>query len=116
MWRLSSSTRDEVGREVDDLLELLGLQLLTGLDARQQVGEPRTGPAQVPDVDDGRRQLDVAHALAQDLGPGDLDAAALADDALEADPLVLAAGALPVPGGTEDLSQKSPSFSGRSVR
>jgi len=36
-------------------------------------------------------------------GAGDLDAAALADDALEAHPLVLAAVALPVPRGTEDL-------------
>ena len=45
----------------------------------------------------------MAHPLAADLGPGDLDATALADDALEADPLVLAAVAFPVPGGTEDL-------------
>jgi hypothetical protein len=36
-------------------------------------------------------------------GAAHLDAAALADDALEADALVLAAVALPVPGGTEDL-------------
>jgi hypothetical protein len=45
----------------------------------------------------------VAHALAADRGLGDLDAAALADDALEADALVLAAGALPVAGRAEDL-------------
>src|SRR5262249_38851185 len=37
------------------------------------------------------------------LGPGHLDAAALADDALEPDPLVLAAVALPVTGRAEDL-------------
>src|SRR5205085_3757802 len=96
------------GGEVDGLLELLGLQLLTGLGAHQQVGQPRPGTAQVPDVDDGRRQLDVAHALAADLGSGDLDAAALADDALEADALVLAAVALPVLGGTEDLLAEEP--------
>ena len=47
--------------------------------------------------------LDVAHALAAHVGPGHLDATALADDALEAHPLVLAAVALPVPGGAEDL-------------
>ena len=94
---------DQVGGEVDDLLELLGLQLLTGLDAGQQVGQPRPGAAQVPDVHDRRGQLDVAHALAADLRAGDLDAAALADDALEAHALVLAAVALPVPGGAEDL-------------
>ena len=52
---------------------------------------------------DGSGELDVAHALAAHLGARDLDAAALADDALEADALVLAAGALPVLGGAEDL-------------
>src|SRR5690606_5840863 len=92
---------DEVGGEVDDLLELLGLQLLTDLGAREQVGQPRAGAAEVPDVDDRRGQLDVAHALAPHLRPGDLDAAALADDALEPDALVLAAVALPVLRRTE---------------
>ena len=50
----------------------------------------------------GRGQLDVAHALAAHLGPGDLDAAAVADLALVADLLILAAVALPVLGGPED--------------
>ncbi len=99
---------DQVGGEVDDLLELLGLQLLTGLGAHEQVGQPRTGAAQVPDVDDRGGQLDVAHPLAAHLGPRDLDAAALADDALEADPLVLAAVALPVLGRPEDLLAEEP--------
>ena len=94
---------DQVGREVDDLLELLGLELLAGLGAHEEVGQPRAGATQVPDVHDGRGQLDVAHAVAADLGPGDLDAAALADDALEAHALVLAAVALPVLGRAEDL-------------
>ncbi len=93
----------EVGREVDDLLQLLGLQLVLGLGAREQVGQPGAGAAQVPDVDHGGGQLDVAHALAPDLRAGHLDAAALTDDALEADALVLAAVALPVLGGPEDL-------------
>src|SRR3978361_950200 len=44
-----------------------------------------------------------SHAVTTNLGAGHLDAAALADDALEAHALVLAAVALPVPGGTEDL-------------
>ena len=44
----------------------------------------------------------MAHALTAHLGPRDLDAAALADDALVADALVLAAVALPVLGRTED--------------
>ena len=93
----------EVGGEVDDLLELLGLQLFLRLDAREEVREPRAGAAEVPDVDHGSRQLDVAHPVAADLRAGDLDAAALADDALEADALVLAAVALPVTGRAEDL-------------
>src|SRR5690606_14913896 len=42
------------------------------------------------------------------LGPRDLHAAALADDALEAHPLVLAAVALPVLGRTEDLLAEEP--------
>jgi hypothetical protein len=50
----------------------------------------------------GRGQLDVAHALAADLGAGDLDAAAVADLALVADLLILAAVALPVLGRPED--------------
>jgi hypothetical protein len=50
----------------------------------------------------------VAHPLAPHLGPGDLDAAALTDDALEPDPLVLTAVALPVPGRAEDLLAEQP--------
>ena len=93
----------EAGGEVDDLLELLGLELLAGLGAHEQVGQPRAGAAEVPDVHGGGGQLDVAHPLAADLRAGHLDAAALTDDALEPDPLVLAAGALPVLLRTEDL-------------
>jgi hypothetical protein len=50
----------------------------------------------------------VAHALAPDLGASDLDPAALADDAPEADPLVLAAIALPVLGRTEYALAEEP--------
>ena len=57
---------------------------------------------QEPDVGDRRGQLDVAHALAADLGQGDLDAALLADDALELHALVLAAQALVVLDRPED--------------
>ncbi len=94
---------DEVRREVDDLLEHLRLELLLRLDAGEEVGEPRTGTAEVPDVDGRSGELDVAHAVTTNLRAGDLDAAALADDALEADPLVLAAVALPVACRPEDL-------------
>ncbi len=44
----------------------------------------------------------MAHPLPPDLGPGDLDAATLADDPLVPDPLVLPAVALPVPLRPED--------------
>src|SRR5690606_14939558 len=88
--------RDHVGREVDDLLEVLGREV-------EQVAQSRGHTLEEPDVRDGRGELDVAHALTTHLGASDLDAAALADDALEAHALVLAAVALPVPGGAEDL-------------
>ena len=88
--------RDHVRREVDDLLEVLRRQV-------EQVAQPRRHALEVPDVGHGSGELDVAHPLAADLAAGHLDAAALADDALEAHALVLAAVALPVPGGTEDL-------------
>src|SRR6185436_14619553 len=87
---------DHVRREVDDLLEVLGRQV-------EQVAQPRRHALEVPDVRHGSGELDVAHPLAAYLAAGHLDAAALADDALEARALVLAAVALPVPGGTEDL-------------
>ena len=86
---------DDVGREVDDLLEVLRGQV-------EQVPEAAGDALEVPDVRDGRRELDVAHAVAADLRAGHLDAAALTDDALEPDALVLPAVALPVAGGTED--------------
>ena len=92
---------DQVRREVDDLLEILRGEV-------EQVAQPGRDALEVPDVRDRRGQLDVAHPLAAHLGPGDLDATPLADDALEADPLVLAAVALPVPGGTEDLLAEQP--------
>jgi hypothetical protein len=55
-----------------------------------------------PDVGDRHRQLDVPHALAPHARQGDLHAAAVADHALVLDALVLAAGAFPVLGRTEN--------------
>ncbi|MPM65941.1 hypothetical protein SDC9_112845 [bioreactor metagenome] len=52
---------------------------------------------------DGGGQLNVAHALPAHLGPGDLHAAAVADFPLVADFLILAAMALPVLDGPENL-------------
>ena len=88
--------RDHVGREVDDLLEVLGCEV-------EEVAEAARHALEVPDVGDRGGELDVAHPLTTHRRTGHLDAAALTDDALEADTLVLAAGALPVPGGAEDL-------------
>ena len=85
-----------VGGEIDDLLEVLRRHV-------EQVAEPARHTLEVPDVRDRGGELDVAHALAAHRGLRDLDAAALAHDALEAHPLVLAARALPVARGPEDL-------------
>src|SRR5580693_8604611 len=93
--------RDHVRGKVDDLLQVLGRQV-------EQVAEPAGHALEVPDVRDRRGQLDVAHPLPAHLGPGDFHATPLTDDALEADPLVLAAVALPVPGRAEDLLAEEP--------
>ena len=56
---------------------------------------------------DGRGcQLNVAHAIATHLRTSDLDATALANDALETNALVLTAVALPVASRSEDLLAK----------
>src|SRR4029078_5024221 len=55
-----------------------------------------------PDVDDRRRQVDVAHALAAHAAVRHLDAAAVAYNPLVLRALVLAARALPVALGAED--------------
>lgn len=88
--------RDHVRGEVDDLFEVLRREV-------EEVAQARRDALEVPDVGDGSGKLDVTHALTTHLGARDLDATALTDDALEADTLVLAAVALPVPGRTEDL-------------
>ena len=51
---------------------------------------------------DRRGQLDVSHALAADLRPGNFHATAIADDALIAHPLVFAAIAFKVLRRAED--------------
>src|SRR4029450_317348 len=55
-----------------------------------------------------RGKLDMAHALAPDLGERDLDAALLADDAAILHALVLAAQALVVFDRTEDAGTEQP--------
>ena len=93
--RLLVDPGDDRRGEVQDLLELLGRHV-------EQVADATRHALEEPDVAHRRGEVDVAHALAADLGARDLDAAALADDALVTDALVLAAVALPVLGRTED--------------
>jgi hypothetical protein len=93
--------RDHVRGEVDDLLQVLRREV-------KQVAETARHALEVPDVGDRGGQLDVAHPLTPHLGAGDFHATALTDDALEPDPLVLTAVALPVPGRTEDLLAEEP--------
>ena len=92
---IAVQTGDDVGREVDDPLEILWRDV-------EQVPQAGGNPLEVPDVGDGRGELDVAHTVPADLGPRDLDPAPLADDPLEPDALVLSTVALPVPSRTED--------------
>src|SRR4029453_10941826 len=99
--RLLVDPGDDRRREVEDLLELLGSHV-------EQVADAAGDALEEPDVAHGGGEVDVAHALTAHLGPGDLDAAALADDALVTDPLVLPAVALPVLGRTEDALAEEP--------
>src|SRR4029077_16471656 len=82
------------GGEVEDLFELARGDV-------EQVADAAGHALEEPDVADRRGQVDVAHPLAAHLLARDLDTAALADDPLVADALVLAAVALPVLGRTE---------------
>ncbi len=93
--RLLIDVGDDVQREVEDALEVARADV-------EQDAQARRGALEIPDVADRAGQLDVAHPLATDLAARDLDAALVADDALVADALVLAAVALPVLGRTED--------------
>src|SRR5439155_1290791 len=86
---------DDRGCEVEHLLELARRDV-------EQIADAARHTLEEPDVRHRRRQVDVTHALAPDLLSRDLDAAALADDPLVADTLVLAAIAFPVLRGTED--------------
>ena len=88
--------RDHVCSEVDDLLEILRCEI-------EQVTQAARYTLEVPDVRHRGGEFDVAHTLAAHLRACDFHATSLANDALEADPLVLAAIAFPVARGAEDL-------------
>jgi hypothetical protein len=86
---------DDVVLVVDHALELAAAHVEHEADARRHA-------LVEPDVRHGHGQFDVAHALAANAGEGHFDTAAIADDALVLDALVLSAGAFPVTGRTED--------------
>ena len=85
-----------VGLEVQGPLDLAQGHVEHQPDARRQ-------GLQVPDVRHRARELDVAHALAPDLGERDLHPALLAHDAAVLQALVLPAQALVVLDRAEDL-------------
>jgi hypothetical protein len=68
----------------------------------QHGGHAARGALEEPEVRNRHGQFDVAHALAADASQRHFDAAAVADDILVLDALVLAAGAFPVLGRAED--------------
>ena len=92
---LAVDRRHDRGGEVEHLLELARSDV-------EQVADPAGHALEEPDVRDRSGEIDVPHPLAAHLLPSHLDAAALADDPLVADALVLAAVALPVLRRTED--------------
>src|SRR4029077_12246354 len=87
----------DVVLEIENPLEILERHVEQKADARGQ-------RLQEPDMGDRCGKLDMAHALAPDLGERHLDAALLADDALVLHALVLAAQALVVLHRAEDAS------------
>ncbi len=86
---------DDVAFEVEHALHVLQRHVEHQRDARGQ-------RLQEPDVGDGRREFDVAHALAPDAGERHFNAALLAGHAAVLDALVLAAKALVILDRPED--------------
>src|SRR3990170_550311 len=91
--------------EVEDALQAAGRNVQEETDAAWR-------PLNEPDVSHRRSEINVAHPLTPHLGAGHLHAALVADDALVAHPLVLAAIALEVLGGTKDLLAEQAVFLG----
>ncbi len=87
--------QNDVILEVDHLLQARRLHV-------EQRAQPARHRLEEPDVDDGRRQLDVPHPLPPHATVRDLHAAAVADHALVLHAAILAAGTLPVLLRSED--------------
>src|SRR3954471_9920575 len=101
LQRGEAGLSDDVVLEIEDALEILQRHVDEKADAARQ-------RLQEPDVGDRRGELDMAHALAPDLGQGHLDAALLADDAAILHALVLAAQALVILDRPEDAGAEQP--------
>jgi len=84
--RGQAGLKHDIGFEIQDALKLLELHVEQQADARRQ-------RLQEPDMRDRRGELDMAHALAANLGHRDFDTAFFADDALVFHALILAAQA-----------------------
>src|ERR671915_435075 len=92
---LTVDPRNDGAGEVEYPVELLRTDI-------EQISHSARHALDEPHVRHRGGELDVAHPVAAYAGAGYLDPAPLADDALEPDPLVLAAVALPVLGRAED--------------
>ena len=92
---------DDVLREIQNPVQVLGRQV-------QHQPQAAGRPLGEPDVRHRRRQLNMPHPLAPNLGARYLHPAAVAGDAPVPDLLVLAAVALPVLSRTEDLLAEQP--------
>ncbi len=87
---------NDVGLEVENALEVTKRQV-------EQVPDPARQAFEEPHMAHRRGQLDVPEALATDFGLCHFDTALVADHAAVLHALVLAAQALPVGDGPEDL-------------
>jgi len=96
LQRRHARVDDHVGFEVQHAFDVAQRHVEHEAQARRE-------RLQEPDVRARRRQVDVTHAVAANLGLRHFDAALLADHATVLQALVLAAQALVVLDGTEDL-------------
>ena len=93
--RLLVNARHDIEREIQDALKVARREV-------EQQADAAGRSLEVPDVAHGRRQFDVAHALAAHFRARHLDTAFVTDDALEAHALIFAAIAFPVLRRAED--------------
>ncbi len=98
LQRRASAVKYYIARKIQNFLQILGRHV-------KQKAHTAGNALEIPDVRYRCRELDVTHALTTDLGVGNLDTAAVADEVLSANLLLLvfAALALKLLGGSEDL-------------